>query len=66
MKEILALEEGINVNKKELSNEDASKLFALASASGASQPAELVSLLETVDVLANAGLITTHNIITSS
>jgi hypothetical protein len=54
VKEILALEEGVSVNKKELSKEDATKLLALAGNSSA-QPGELIHLLDTIDQLANAG-----------
>lgn len=57
IKEILSLGEGENIKKKELSNEDASKLLALANKSD-EQESELVYLLETIDTIANAGKIT--------
>eukprot|EP00026_Physarum_polycephalum_P004850 Phypoly_transcript_04874.p1 GENE.Phypoly_transcript_04874~~Phypoly_transcript_04874.p1 ORF type:complete len:659 (-),score=127.26 Phypoly_transcript_04874:103-2049(-) len=55
VKEILALEEGVSVSKKELVKEDAGKLLALAG--GNAQPAELEYLLDTIDTLANAAAI---------
>lgn len=54
VKEILALDEGVSVSKKELSNEEASKLVEIASNKENAQPAELVHLLDTIDALANA------------